>query len=263
MVGKHTDACMATGSRVKESFGPANEIDRRAARYSREHRKTHGDRGTGVRTLASIAIATIGLLGAFGNQAVAAPFEYADAFGSYLRFSPDFDYDAAADDFLRCERPAVWRAVSADEFKLTVARTDAIKAMHAAAARAEADGTFTLVTSAHFGDYDPKGQRFSFRPFSVATFYSVGAPAQCGASFLPRQIDIYFANPEFVDGLPMPSDAAKAFIERRKSDRSVQVTLTVQVTGTRGDGQLDGKIVTAEVIDPLQQAAGNLAVFGK
>lgn len=217
----------------------------------------------GRRAGLALALALAFLAALSARQAAAAPFEYPDALGSYLRFSPDFDFEAAADDYLRCERPAVWRAVSADEFKLTAARADAIKAMRAAAARAEADGTFILVSSANFGDYDPKGQRFSFRPLSVATFYSVVAPAPCGTGFLPPKIDLFFDNPEFVDGLPMEPDAAKAFLERRKSDRSVQVTLTVKVTGTRGDGQLDGKIVKAEVVDPLQQAAAAIATFGK
>jgi hypothetical protein len=245
----------AVGFRTNESFDLRPEGDR------------HGvGRPSGSRVSirrAGLTLATVFLAALSARQAAAAPFEYPDAVASYLRFSPDFDYDAAADDFLRCERPAVWRAASADEFKLTAARADAIKAMHVAAGRAEADGTFTLVSSANFGDYDPKGQRFSFRPFSVATFYSVVAPAPCGTGFLPPKIDLFFSNPEFVDGLPMDPGVAKAFLERRKSDRSVRVTLTVKVTGMRGDGQLEGEIVKAEVVDPLQQAAGDLAVFGK
>lgn len=214
------------------------------------------------RKLAAVIVATA-VLGMGATTASAASFEYANAFGSYLRFSPDFDYDGAADDYLKCERPEVWRTVSADEFKVTAARADAVRTMHAVAKRAEADGSFVLVTSAHFGDYDKAAQRFSFRPFSVATFFSAVAPAQCDGGYLPRQIDLYFANPELVDGLPMAPDAARTFLERRASDRTVQITLAVQVTGTRGDNQLDGRIVKAEVVDQLQHVDGILAAFGK
>lgn len=252
MTGKHTVAPLAAGCRG----GREGLISSKVLTNERSVSAVAGK-------LIGIVVAMACLTGTFSIRAVAAPFEYPDVLRSYLYYSSDFDYEAAADDYLRCERPAVWRTVSNDEFKLAAAHTEAVRLMHAAAARGEADGTFTLLTSAHFGEYDPKAQRFSFRPFSVASFFSVVAPTQCGDGSLPRQIDLYFANPELVDGLPMLPDAAKDFLERRKSDRSVQVTLTVKVTGTRGDGQLDGQIVKAEVVDQLQQAAGVLAAFGK
>jgi hypothetical protein len=216
-----------------------------------------------TKNLIRATLAAIFLVAAVSGQAHAAAFEYADMMAVYLRYQSDIDYAAAADDYLRCQSPALWSDISNDEFKLGPKREETVRRLKAAVVHSESGSTFTLESTAQFGEYDPNAQRFSFRPFSIATHFSVGPAWQCAPVALPARIDLYFSNPELIDGLPMIPDTAKAFIEHRKSDRSVRITLTVKVTGTQGDDQLIGEIVHADVVDPLQQIAGSLVQFGK
>ncbi|HDV7264416.1 TPA: DUF4852 domain-containing protein, partial [Mannheimia haemolytica] len=71
---------------------------------------------------------------------------------------------------------------------------------------------------------------------------------------LPRKINLYVSNPEFIDGIPMGKDKAKEFLQKRKNslgniNRSVILYVDVQFEKAEGLDNLTGKVLSYSVKD--------------
>ena len=191
----------------------------------------------------------------------AADFSYRLLLADDARLNKYFDYDSSVEDFMKCFRGPLWTRVQNDEFQLQAKRAETLAQMKAEAASADLDAPVQLVTNVQFGDYDFSKQRFALRPLSDATYYNVMAP--CSVSALPAEIRVFFSNPGDLDGLPMPADRAKAFLDGRKTpygsvDRVLQATITFKVVKMRADGELIGEIQKVVLTDLGAQKLGIL-----
>ncbi len=87
--------------------------------------------------------------------------------------------------------------------------------------------------------------------------------APCTVTSLPAEIRVFFSNPGILDGLPMPADKAKPFLDGRKTaygsvDRTLQATITFKVLRMKADGELVGEIQKVVVTDLGAQKLGVL-----
>ena len=191
----------------------------------------------------------------------AADFNYRLLLTDTAHLNRYFDFDSSVDDFMKCFRGPLWTRVQNDEFQLEAKRAETLAQMKAEAASANLDAPVQLVTNVTFGDYDIGKQRFALRPLSDASYYNATAP--CSVSALPGEIRVFFSNPGVLDGLPMPADKAKAFLDGRKTpygsvDRALQATITFKVTRMKADGELVGEIQKVVLTDLGAQKLGVL-----
>ena len=203
-------------------------------------------------------------LAGFLLLAAAVPTHAAD-FSYHLMLTDDsklnryFDFESSVDDFMQCLRRPLWERIRSDEFELQGKRAETLAMMKTEAASADLDEPVRIVTNVDFGDYDFGKQRFALHPFTDATFFTATAP--CSVSALPATIRLFFSNPGILDGLPMSTAKAKAFLDGRRSqagsvDRRLEATVTFKVTRMKADGELVGEILKVVLTDTGPQKLG-------
>jgi len=199
------------------------------------------------------------LLGLVGPRlGHAMEFNYKDLVLATIKLTPDYDYDTFVDSYMQVFRPAVWEKSHNDEFELKSKRAETIDLMKKAAAAFNMDDPIVIHTNVDFGEYDFKEKKFALSPFSGSTFFYDG---YC-CTHLPNQIKVYFTNPDFVNGIPMETDAAKAFLQKHKTNgyvnRRLDADINIKVKSLRTDSELDTEIVKVVIKDP---ARGNPIVM--
>jgi hypothetical protein len=181
--------------------------------------------------------------------ASATEFTYQNVLLAYLKLSKDFDYQDSVDDWMKAFRPQVWNQAHDDEFLLDAKRKETLQMMKDSVARFNLAEPFVINTTVQFGDYEFDKQQFDLEPFSDATSFHVD---HCCDS-LPQQLQVSFANPTILNGLPMPKDQARMFLNGRNAgfvDRNVSLIIEFKITQVSGDNQMSAEIEQIQVRDP-------------
>ncbi len=115
----------------------------------------------------------------------------------------------------------------------------------------EAPIVFTIPVNSEFGNYDFEQGKFEYQPLMNGHMY---ISSNQYTENLPRKINLYVSNPEFIDGIPMGKDKAKEFLQKRKNslgniNRSVILYVDVQFEKAEGLDNLTGKVLSYSVKD--------------
>lgn len=188
------------------------------------------------------------LLAASGLPSKAADFTYDSVLPVYLKLDSTLMPEDIVDGYMETYRPEVWSKFRNDEFELEEKREETLKMMKDRIASADAGEAFTIQTQFEFGDYDFKNEKFDFRPLADGLFFKL---AHCCTS-LPRSIKVSFLNADLIDGIAMPKDQAKTFLNSRKSsggyvDRSVLAKLSIVMKEVPARGDLKSEIQSVEI----------------
>jgi hypothetical protein len=199
------------------------------------------------RALVGVVLAVSASTGAF-----AAEFSFRNMYHAYMKLDRFYDYDDSVDDYMQTFRPQVWK--NKDVLVMDEKRAETMKMMKEAVAAYDLNDPFDIVTDSTLGEYDVTAQRFGFQPFDHTTYFYVQGAFGPSA----HMIKLTITNPEFISGVPIPKDKAKAFLDSRKNgygiDRTIKLHLKVKPTRLMSDWTLGGDIVSVEVVDPKQQA---------
>lgn len=198
-----------------------------------------------MRTLTKYAVVAVL---AVSTSAHAVELEYANVLHAYMHLDKKFDYEEMVDSYMETFRPEIYRRYKDDEFEGPAKRKETIELMKKDAAEPWLEAEFTVRTHAEFGEYDFKRQAFDFHPLSEGTYF----PVHHCCNQLPGQLDVYLSNTGIIDGIPMPKDEAKQFLETMKSSwglsREVTLEFRFKLIGLKGRNALLAKITSAQVI---------------
>jgi hypothetical protein len=197
-----------------------------------------------------LVLSALAMVFGWSGAVEAAEFNYKNLDTAIMKLSPDYDYDTYVDSYMESFRQPVWQNVRNDEFKLNAKRAETIDMMKKSAAAYNLDDTMTIHTTVNFGEYDFKTKKFALAPFETSSFFYEN---NC-CNKLPRQIKVFFTNPEILDGLPMETDAAQAFVDRHKQygniNRNLQADITIKLKSLISDNELGSDIVKIVLRDP-------------
>lgn len=208
-------------------------------------------------------IAAALLLGSVPAQA--ADLDYHSVFDRWARLNTFFDADGSVNDWLSCFRPSVGQRVQGNEFAAADVRKDSVAAMKAEIGQADLKAPLTIRTEAEFGQYDFGTKRFEFRPLKDGTYFPVhpNNATSCSPNAFPGTLRVMIANPGVIDGLPMPQEAAKAFLAGRRNgttvNRQVGVALSIRIDQLAGDDAVSGTVVGYQIVDIQSQHVSVLA----
>lgn len=192
--------------------------------------------------------------------AMSAEFSYDEVLPVYLKLDKSLIVDDLVVSYMEKYRPEVWRKYKDDEFEFKEKKAETLRFMKERIAAANPDVPFTILTNFSFGEYKFETEKFEFSPFSEGLYFSV---SYC-CNELPRKIDVFFLNPDIVDGIPMPKDAARQFLASRKSqygdiDRNVTAKFNIIIKEYKGRGKLAAEIQSIELIDRDKKSILNIS----
>ena len=177
---------------------------------------------------------------------------YQNMFLALMKLNPSFDYENSVAGYMQVYRPTVWQRTHNDEFERRGAEEETLQMMKKSAGSFNLDDPIVIHTAIQFGEYDFKQHQFALNPFSDASFFPVN---YCCVNGLPNQIQLYFSNPDIINGLPMDDQAAKLFINRHKQygnvNRQLNADISVKLVSAKGDDQLVGEVVKVVLHDPM------------
>ena len=104
---------------------------------------------------------------------------------------------------------------------------------------------FVVTTTGTFGEYDFSRGVFEFNPLSENQYFSVGG----GIGALPRELKLYFSNPEIVDGLQIAVAQAPPFLQAHPA-RQVQLVIRARPTGVPANRHILAIIESVTIRDP-------------
>lgn len=199
-----------------------------------------------VRAVRAAALA-LTLFGAtWTTPATAAEFNYRNALVAYIVLSGDRSLAAPVDEWMQQFRPEVWARYGRDEFQLDARRAEMRRQIDSDLASFSTSEPFVITTGATFGEYDFNRSVFEFNPLSENQYFSVTGGGRGG---LPRELQLYLANPEFVDGLKIPVAQAPQFLQAHPA-RQVQIVIRARPTSVPGERQILATIEAVTVRDP-------------
>lgn len=188
--------------------------------------------------------------GLAGLTAAAAEFNYDAVLPVYLKLDRTLLPEDIVDGYMEKYRPEVWQKYRYDEFELEEKRAETLKMMKEIISSTSIGNLFTIQTRFEFGDYNFESQKFDFQPFSGGLYFALDS---CCTS-LPRRIQVSFVNPGIVDGIAMPKDEARNFLNARKSsgghvDRSVLAKVNIVLKDVPTRGELKSEIQSVHLYD--------------
>ena len=188
-----------------------------------------------------------------GVAQAAADFSYQNMFVVAMKLSPAYDYEAGVDGYMQVFRQTVWQSSHNDEFELQAKKKDTIELMKKVVSGTPADEQIVIHTNFEFGDYDFKEHKFPFSPLSENSQFQTN-PVYTQNNAAPNLFTVSFSNTDFINGIPMPEDAAHAFVTRHKSFGNVNRTLQTDITfvpkSLKSENSILGEIVKVVVRDP-------------
>jgi hypothetical protein len=168
----------------------------------------------------------------------------------------DYDYKANAESYLRLYRPDTWEAVKNNEFELDDETKKTITIMQRKVKDFDLTEEFTLTMRMHVGKYDFEDNLF---PLSTewggavdkSTYWYPRSRYPSGT--LPRNVRVYFSNPDLLASLPMSKEDAKQLIQGRKQkDRVVNVRVQFRLVKAReGAGEILAEVQSVTICDTL------------
>ena len=182
-------------------------------------------------------------------------FTYQNLLTASMKLNPNFDYENIVDSYMQAFRPAIWQRSHDDEFERHGKEVETLDMMKKSAESFNLDEPISIRTNIQFGEYDFKKHEFALDPFTEVTFFQQN---YC-CNNLPRQIRLFFSNPDIIDGLPMDDQAARNFLQHRKQygnvNRQLVAELSVKLESVKSDGSLVGIIRKAVIHDPMNKGA--------
>ncbi|WP_458118860.1 DUF4852 domain-containing protein [Mannheimia haemolytica] len=195
-----------------------------------------------------------GLLLSTSAFSVSKNFNYQNILMESLHFSENIELSSLAKDWLLYSDRNTYHKYQNDEFEFQDKIEQAGKKLQKLVddrKSEEAPVVFTIPVNSEFGNYDFEQGQFEYQPLMNGHMY---ISSNQYTENLPRKINLYVSNPEFIDGIPMGKDKTKDFLQKRKNswgniNRSVILYVDVQFEKAEGLDNLTGKVLSYSVKD--------------
>lgn len=187
----------------------------------------------------------------FSTNAFAGDFTWGELLNGRMKLDKSFDYEVHVDSYMKNFRSAVWNRYRNDEFELQDKREETIRMMKDKANQFPLEEEMVINTTFEIGKYDFKKKMFPLAPLSESSYYY---DINHSSGTLPRQLKVYFSNPDMIKDLPMEKNNAKAFVSRHKDtygnvNRTVYGSLHFKLIQIKGSDSLLAKVTAAEVFE--------------
>lgn len=199
----------------------------------------------------------------FSSVLSAHEFSWDNLMLSDAKLNPNYDYEVHVDAYMTRYRNPVWKKYKNDEFELESKRQETIEIMKKRFESFDLNQEFVINTTFEFGKYDFKQQFFPLEGVSANSFFRQSKRWYDERVF-PNTYGVFFTNTEIMGTLPMEKDAAKAFIQSKKSqsgriDRRLPAQIKFKIVQKRGEAEFDASITEITVYDKKRSSV--LAVF--
>ncbi|HEB5611579.1 TPA: DUF4852 domain-containing protein, partial [Mannheimia haemolytica] len=158
-----------------------------------------------------------GLLLSTSAFSVSKNFNYQNILMESLHFSENIELSSLSKDWLLYSDRNTYHKYQNDEFEFQDKIEQAGKKLQKLVddrKSEEAPIVFTIPVNSEFGNYDFEQGKFEYQPLMNGHMY---ISSNQYTENLPRKINLYVSNPEFIDGIPMGKDKAKEFLQKRKN----------------------------------------------
>lgn len=199
-------------------------------------------------------VSIIGLLLSASAFSVSKNFNYQNILMESLHLSENTELTLLSKDWLLYSDKNTYHKYQNDEFEFQDKIEQAGKKLQKLVddrKSEESPVVFTIPVNSEFGNYDFEQGKFEYHPLMNGHMY---ISSNQYTENLPRKINLYVSNPEFIDGIPMGKEQAKEFLQKRKNslgniNRSVILYVDVQFERAEGLDNLTGKVLSYSIKD--------------
>lgn len=162
-----------------------------------------------------------------------------------MKFEKNLDNHVYVDEYMKVFRAAVWERYRNDEFELQDKREETVDIMKQELSSFNLDEPFIINTTVEFEKYNFKKEKFEMNPFGENIFFN---SRKCCFKVFSNEYRVFFNNGNLIDGLPMPKDKAKNFLNSRKGyggsvDRRVYARIEFKLTKLQNDKEFMSQII--------------------
>jgi hypothetical protein len=175
------------------------------------------------------------------SQAIAHDFTWDNLAMACIKLDKNYDVDANVEWYMKNYREDTWNLARNDEFLMHDKKQETRKIFQNRIDQFDVEQTFILRGDTQINDYDFTNKEFPRNPSGPDSYWYKYSSKYSDS--IPSTLKVFMKNFQFLGGVPMEPDAARAFIQSRKNsngyvDRNVYAIIEFRVVKMRDEGEL-------------------------